>query len=248
MRTIQEASWTRSNRAEVGELETGQRTKREGSSDVVVKVPESRFPSEDLGKPNILSLTLAALSASKPSSAGPIPLHPLSSKAAPISDMGAENAQPGPVAKVSEVMATYRPTRVSGPLGALMHLSPTSTLTHLASSSKPPTCTTHRSTSTQQANCFSSLVPTILSISTTQRLEPTQKNSSHKSTAAPLPALHITHNPSSTPRPSSTMISDTFPLMTIPTFATSRATQTRSPPSSSALAMTPSSLPHSTTR
>lgn len=162
--------------------------------------------------------------------------------------MGAENGQPGPMAKVSEVIATYRPTRVSGPLSALMQLSPTSTLTQLASSSKPPTCTTHRSTSTQQASCSSSLALTILFISTTQRPEPTQKNSSLKSTDAPLPALHITHNPSSTPRPSSTMISDTFRLMTIPTSATSRVTPTRSPPFSSALAMTPSSLPHSTTR
>ena len=100
---------------------------------------------------------------------------------APIGNMGAENGAPA-MAKVSDVIATYRPTRVRAPSRAHAAFPNPQPLTQ-PSSSKLPTCTTHRSTSIPQVNCSSSHVPTTLCTSTTQRQAPMQRSSSRKSTA-----------------------------------------------------------------
>lgn len=151
------------------------------------------------------------------------------------------------MAKVSDVIATYRPTRVRAPSRAHAAFPNPQPLTQ-PSSSKLPTCTTHRSTSIPQANSSSSHVPTTLCTSTTQRQAPMQRSSSRKSTALHSHVSLTIHTPSSMPRPSSTTIFAISPPMTTHTSATSRATQTRSPLSSSVPAMTPSSQPRWTTQ
>jgi hypothetical protein len=83
----------------------------------VLAVPEFAASARRSGEAesNILSLK-AATSASIIANFHLTP----SPSITPTGDMGgAENGQPGPMAKVSEVVSTYRPTRVSDPSARL---------------------------------------------------------------------------------------------------------------------------------
>ena len=107
-------TWSKSKAAETG----GWSAHRKGRNTSVTwcLVPESQLPREDPGKPNILSLRLLECFYHHHH-----PHHVVLCPRASIrrvGDMGAENGQPGPTAKVSDVVATYRPTRVSAPSSA----------------------------------------------------------------------------------------------------------------------------------